>query len=138
MEEERRRKEEEERLLGEEINRLNSEYQEHQAKTAAMQSFIREGVSLRSQHILDPTQETAKRSHFYDGVPIVIEGGPGTGKTTTMIQRLKFLLDTDALTEYASPLTEAQKRELTDDISFKWLFLIVLMVLIAINLFVLL
>lgn len=122
LEEERHRKEEEERIQQEEIERLNNEYQEHQAKMASMRSFIREGVSLRSQHILDPTQEMAKRSHFYDGVPIVIEGGPGTGKTTTMIQRLKFLLDTDALTDYQSPLTEAQKKELTDDISFKWLF----------------
>lgn len=122
LEEERRRKEEEERKKKEEIDRMEKQYREQQAKVAALRSFIREGVSLRSQHILDPTQETAKRSHFYDGVPIVIEGGPGTGKTTTMIQRLKFLLSPDALREYDSPLTEAQKRELTDDISFKWLF----------------
>ena len=109
LEEERRRKEEEERIQQEEIERLNNEYQEHQAKMASMRNFIREGVSLRSQHILDPTQEMAKRSHFYDGVPIVIEGGPGTGKTTTMIQRLKFLLDTDALSDYQLPLKHKRK-----------------------------
>lgn len=122
LEEERKRKEEEERLQKEEIKRLNEEYQEQQAKLAAFRSFIREGVSLRSQHILDPVQETAKRSHFYDGVPILIEGGPGTGKTTTMIQRLKFLLDPDALKDYSSPLTDSQKQDLTNDISFNWLF----------------
>lgn len=122
LEEERRQKEEEERKQKEEIERMEAQYKEQQAKVAAMRSFIREGVSLRSQHILDPTQETAKRSHFYDGVPIVIEGGPGTGKTTTMIQRLMFLLSPDALRDYQSPLSETQKQELTDDISYKWLF----------------
>ncbi|MCR5191957.1 MAG: hypothetical protein K6D59_01525 [Bacteroidales bacterium] len=122
LEEERRQKEEEERRQKEEVERMENLYREQQAKVAAMRSFIREGVSLRSQHILDPTQETAKRSHFYDGVPIIIEGGPGTGKTTTMIQRLMFLLSPDALRDYASPLTEVQKQELTDDISYKWLF----------------
>ncbi len=122
LEEERRQKEEEERKQKEEIERMETQYKEQQARVAAMRSFIREGVSLRSQHILDPTQETAKRSHFYDGVPIVIEGGPGTGKTTTMIQRLMFLLSPDALRDYQSPLSEAQKQELTDDISYKWLF----------------
>lgn len=122
LEEERRQKEEEERKQKEEIERMEAQYKEQQARVAAMRSFIREGVSLRSQHILDPTQETAKRSHFYDGVPIVIEGGPGTGKTTTMIQRLMFLLSPDALRDYQSPLSEAQKQELTDDISYKWLF----------------
>lgn len=122
LEEERRQKEEEERKQKEEIERMEAQYKEQQAKVAAMRSFIREGVSLRSQHILDPTQETAKRSHFYDGVPIVIEGGPGTGKTTTMIQRLMFLLSPDALRDYQSPLSDAQKQELTEDISYKWLF----------------
>lgn len=122
LEEERRQKEEEERKQKEEIERMEAQYKKQQAKVAAMRSFIREGVSLRSQHILDPTQETAKRSHFYDGVPIVIEGGPGTGKTTTMIQRLMFLLSPDALRDYQSPLSETQKQELTDDISYKWLF----------------
>jgi hypothetical protein len=122
LEEERRQKEEEERKQKEEIERMEVQYKEQQARVAAMRSFIREGVSLRSQHILDPTQETAKRSHFYDGVPIVIEGGPGTGKTTTMIQRLMFLLSPDALRDYQSPLSDAQKQELTEDISYKWLF----------------
>lgn len=122
LEEERKRKEEEERLQNEEIARLNEEYQDLQAKVAAKRNFIRESVSLRSQHILDPTQETAKRSHLYDGIPVLIEGGPETGKTTTMIQRLKFLLDPDALKDYSSPLTDAQKQDLTNDISFKWIF----------------
>lgn len=55
-----------------------------------LRAILHKGVMLRSQHILDTYQEDAKRSHIYDGVPVVIEGGPGTGKTTTVIQRLKF------------------------------------------------
>ena len=64
--------------------------------------------------MLDEAQEDAKRSHLYDGVPIVIEGGPGTGKTTTMIQRLKFLISPQALEEYEAPLTADQIFAITD------------------------
>lgn len=121
-EEERREKEEEEQRQKEEIERLEADIRAAQERVSAIRNFIRGEVSLRTQHILDPYQEVAKRSHFYDGVPIVIVGGPGTGKTTTMIQRLKFLLDKSALEEYDSPLTVDQKKQLTDDISFNWLF----------------
>ncbi len=60
---------------------------------------LQQGASLRSQHILDKSQESARRSHIYDGIPVIIEGGPGTGKTTTVIQRLNFLLDAEAMKE---------------------------------------
>lgn len=86
-------------------------------------SFVRMGDQLRSQHLLDPTQERAKRSHMYDGVPIVIEGGPGTGKTTTMIQRLMFLISYEALSEYEI-LTEKQRAVFADpkERNDQWLF----------------
>ena len=29
---------------------------------------------------------------MYDGTCVVVDGGPGTGKTTTLIQRLKYLI----------------------------------------------
>lgn len=122
LEEERRRKEEEERKKAEEIAHLESEYQKASERAASFRSFIRSEAILRSQHILDPSQEEAKRSHLYDGVPMVIEGGPGTGKTTTMIQRLKFLLDIDALQDYESPLTDEQKKQLVMNIADKWIF----------------
>lgn len=85
---------------------------------------MRKNVLLRSQHILDQYQEDAKRSHIFDGIPIVIEGGPGTGKTTTMIQRLMFLLSYQALTEYDAPLTVKQIETLTDpgERDNHWLF----------------
>ncbi|MBQ7141840.1 MAG: hypothetical protein IJR84_02095 [Bacteroidaceae bacterium] len=122
LEELRLKKEEEERQKAEEIERLEASYQQAKLRAITFRNFIRNESSLRSQHILDPSQEEAKRSHLYDGVPLVIEGGPGTGKTTTMIQRLKFLLDKDALNDYESPLTQRQINELTDYLSDKWLF----------------
>lgn len=117
-EEERRRKEQEELA---EMERKVAEASEAVEKT---QSFIRQGDEMRSQHILDEFQENAKRSHLYDGVPIVIEGGPGTGKTTTMIQRLKFLISAQALEGYNAPLSKQQISTLTDPATRdkNWLF----------------
>ena len=122
LEELRKQKEEEERKKAEEIERLEADYTKAKERIASKRNFIRNEATLRSQHILDPSQEDAKRSHLYDGVPMVIEGGPGTGKTTTMIQRLKFLLDVDALNEYESPLTEEQKTQLVENMADNWLF----------------
>lgn len=130
IEEEKRLKEEEERRKEEEIRtnaeikKLLDDIEENNKRIKTAQSFIREGVSLRSQHILDPVQEDAKRCHMYDGVPVVIEGGPGTGKTTTMIQRLKFLIDKVALTDYQTPLTDAQIEYITNPsiVNLNWLY----------------
>lgn len=119
-----RQKEEEARKAKEEIERLEREYAETLKKEKSVRSFMRKNVMLRSQHILDQYQEDAKRSHIYDGVPIVIDGGPGTGKTTTMIQRLMFLLSYQALTEYDAPLSKSQIDSLTDpsERDNHWLF----------------
>lgn len=122
--EQERMAEEEVRLREERIRqyeerlRLLSEHKE------AVRGFVRKGAALRSQHILDPSQEAAKRSHVFDGVPVVIEGGPGTGKTTTTIQRLKFLLSKEALQDYENGLTTAQIDRLTDpaQANTNWLF----------------
>ena len=122
LEELRKKKEEEERKKAEEIEKLEAAFNKAQEHYAKKRNFIRNGATLRSQHILDPSQEDAKRSHLYDGVPMVIEGGPGTGKTTTMIQRLKFLLDADALNEYESPLTDEQKHQLVENMRENWIF----------------
>ena len=42
---------------------------------------------------MDPAQTKAKRLNLLAG-PVIIEGGPGTGKTTTLIHRVEYLLDT--------------------------------------------
>ena len=59
--------------------------------------FIRKQASLRLNPILDETQNKAKRKHLYDGYTVIIDGGPGTGKTTTLIQRLRLLIDLEGL-----------------------------------------
>lgn len=123
-EEARKKAEEEQRRIKEEAARLEEKLKADKEKIQTAQSFIRKSVNLRSQHLLDPFQETAKRSHLYDGVPLLINGGPGTGKTTTMIQRLKFLLSDIALKEHEVQLTEAQIADLTDStkVSENWIF----------------
>jgi len=124
LEEERRKREAEERERQAEIERLEKSIEETNKKINSIKSFLRTGVELRSQHLLDEFQEDAKRSHLFDGTAVIIEGGPGTGKTTTTIQRLKFLLSKSALDEYDNPLTEAQKNFLTDrqEWNQRWLF----------------
>ena len=102
---------------------LEKEIAETNAKIKFIKSFVRDSLELRIQHILDPSQEEAKRSHIYDDVPVLIDGGPGTGKTTTMIQRLKFLLSDEALRDYTK-LTDKEIDELTNPatINSKWVF----------------
>lgn len=51
---------------------------------------------LRVRPLLDPEQNKAKRLNLLTG-PVIIEGGPGTGKTTTLIHRVQYLLDTEHL-----------------------------------------
>ena len=102
---------------------LEKEIAETNAKIKFIKSFVRDSLELRIQHILDPSQEEAKRSHIYDDVPVLIDGGPGTGKTTTMIQRLKFLLSDEALHDYTK-LSDTEIDELTNPatINSKWVF----------------
>lgn len=64
-----------------------------------LSNYIREQGKLRYNPILDKIQSKIKTEFLYDGTTLVIDGGPGTGKTTTMIQRLKYLTDESALTE---------------------------------------
>ena len=61
--------------------------------------YIRENNEMRMQAILDPQQETKLNVQEFLMVSLVIDGGPGTGKTTTLIQRIKFLID-DTIVEY--------------------------------------
>lgn len=124
LEAEQRKKDAEAKKVLEDIERHEKIRDGKLNQIKAVRSFMRKNVLLRSQHLLDQYQEDAKRSHIYDGVPIVIDGGPGTGKTTTMIQRLMFLLSYQALTEYESKLSIKQIETLTDPetLDDHWLF----------------
>ena len=92
--EQKKRKEQEEELA-----RLEARSKEVQKdlldaleKYKNASSFVRKQASLRINPVIDEAQNAVKFSHIYDGVCVVVDGGPGTGKTTTMIQRLKYLI----------------------------------------------
>lgn len=123
LQKEREENEKRARECQEKAKLFEKEIAETNAKIKYIKSFVRNDLALRAQHILDPSQEGAKRSHLYDGVPVLIDGGPGTGKTTTMIQRLKFLLSDVALRENTE-IPEDDIIELTnpDSIDTKWIF----------------
>ena len=123
LQKEREENERKTRECQEKAELYEKEIAETNAKIKYIKSFVRNELTLRAQHILDPSQEEAKRSHLYDGVPVLIDGGPGTGKTTTMIQRLKFLLSDVALREN----TEMSENDIVDltnpnSIDTKWIF----------------
>lgn len=82
------------------------------------QGFIRKYAELRYQPILDPIQESIKRSKIFDG-SLIINGGPGTGKTTSLIQRIKFLIS-PSIEEYKS-LNQSQKDILFNQ-KTSWIF----------------
>lgn len=59
--------------------------------------YIRKQGEIRHTHIIDPIQTGIMSQNLFDGKTIVIEGGPGTGKTTTMIHRLGYLTEVFAI-----------------------------------------
>lgn len=61
--------------------------------------YIRNQGEMRYVLYVDHIQTRAKTQNLFDGKTLIIEGGPGTGKSTTMIQRLAYLTDTYAIDE---------------------------------------
>ena len=61
--------------------------------------YIRKQGEMRYSLIVDPIQTAIMSQNLFDGKTVVIKGGPGTGKTTTMIHRLAYLTDTFAIEE---------------------------------------
>jgi hypothetical protein len=100
LEEEARKAEEEAERLRKEIEEAKVKREEILAEATKASAFIRKQVSLRKNPVLDIHQDSAKFSNLYNGVAEIISGGPGTGKTTTIIQRLKLLIDRDDLEDY--------------------------------------
>ena len=100
QEEEARKAEEEARKFEEERKALEAERQSIIDKYSQKAAFIRKQVALRNNPVLDKCQNSAKFSNVFNGIAEVINGGPGTGKTTTMIQRLKLLIDKGDLEDY--------------------------------------
>lgn len=61
--------------------------------------YIRKQGEMRYSYIVDPIQTRIMSQNLFDGNTVVIDGGPGTGKTTTMIHRLSYLTDRYAIKE---------------------------------------
>lgn len=104
---ERIRKEEEARIAEEERKKTEAELAAHKKENEEREkkakefeetyNFIRMQATLRLNPRLDKSQNIIKFSHIFDGVTTIIEGGPGTGKSTTLIQRMKLLIDKEDL-----------------------------------------
>lgn len=101
------------------LKRRDAKKEEKRKLLEKAQSFIRRSAELRYQPILDPWQEEVKRSMIYQGT-MAIDGGPGTGKTTSLIQRIKFLID-DSIEEYVEGLSKQQIQLLSDQ-KKSWIF----------------
>ena len=100
------------------INRIDKKEAEKKSYLKKSQNFIRKYAELRYQPILDPIQESIKRSKIFDGF-LIINGGPGTGKTTSLIQRIKFLIS-PSIEEFIT-LTQSQKAILYNQ-NTSWIF----------------
>lgn len=84
------------------INKYKDEYKvltQQQEDLKNITIYIRKQGEMRYTLIVDPVQTSIKTQNLYDGKTVIIEGGPGTGKSTTMIHRLAYLTDKFAIEE---------------------------------------
>lgn len=92
--------------------------------------YIRKQGEMRYSQIVDPIQTGIMSENLYDGKTVIIKGGPGTGKTTTMIHRLAYLTDLYAIDEDEKnklnkyKITPSQRRQLREAIKVNrdWMF----------------
>lgn len=84
------------------IKKLQEEYRyltKQQEDLKNITIYIRKQGEMRYSRIVDPIQTGIMSDNLYDGKTVIIKGGPGTGKTTTMIHRLSYLTDMYAIDE---------------------------------------
>ena len=92
--------------------------------------YIRKQGEMRYSLIVDTIQTRIKSQNLFDDKTIIINGGPGTGKTTTMIHRLAYLTDTYAIDEDEKDnlgkfkLNSVQRKQLREAIKSQrdWMF----------------
>lgn len=97
-------------VKAENIPEIKSEVQpkqepEHYELTEKNRAFFeRDKISHNERPVLSDHQKEIMLAHLFDKKVLVIDGGPGTGKSTTMIQRLKLLLSKEFYSdkEYAN------------------------------------
>lgn len=115
------------------INDLQAKYRiltQQQADLKNITIYIRKQGEMRYSLIVDPIQTRIMSQNLYDGKTLIIQGGPGTGKTTTMIHRLSYLTDTFAIEEDDKEnfnkykLTSLQRKHLLEAINENrdWMF----------------
>ena len=91
----------------------------------AHNNFIIEDAQLRYQPTLNTIQNKIKRSNYFDNTILIIEGGPGTGKTTSLLQRIKYLTDPEVIDENWNKLStqdESIINQLINKQNPKWIF----------------
>ncbi len=115
------------------IKKLQEEYRiltQQQEDLKNITIYIRKQGEMRYSYIVDPIQTRIMSQNRFDGTTVVIDGGPGTGKTTTMIHRLAYLTDTFAINEDEEKklnqykLTSVQRQRLRQAIKDQrdWMF----------------
>lgn len=101
--------------IGEIEVRLQAQKRRYRAFREAKRARIRHVITnaaLRNQPKLDSDQLRVKQLQILDG-QVIIEGGPGTGKTTTLLDRINLLTD-PAIREHLPDLSDAALVRLTD------------------------
>ena len=94
---------------------LQEREQRIQAFREATKDRIRHVITsaaLRNQPKLDVEQLQAKQLQILDG-QVIIHGGPGTGKTTALLDRITLLTDRAAIREHVPTLSDAAIDRLT-------------------------
>lgn len=115
------------------INELSKEYRiltQQQEDLKNITIYIRKQGEMRYSLIVDTIQTRIKSQNLYDGKTIIIDGGPGTGKSTTMIHRLAYLTDIYAIDEdeekkiFNYKLNSLQRKQLREAIAANrdWMF----------------
>lgn len=115
------------------INELSKEYRiltQQQEDLKNITIYIRKQGEMRYSLIVDTIQTRIKSQNLYDGKTIIIDGGPGTGKSTTMIHRLAYLTDIYAIDEdeekkiFNYKLNPLQRKQLREAIAANrdWMF----------------
>lgn len=115
------------------INELLKEYRiltQQQEDLKNITIYIRKQGEMRYSLIVDPIQTRIKSQNLFDGTTVIINGGPGTGKSTTMIHRLAYLTDAFAISEdedkkiFNYKLNGVQRKQLLEAIKAQrdWMF----------------